>query len=147
MPWLFKKWLAKWVKKFSLRFSGKFPIYCIFSNKCPGRLFKNLIFKGTFIWVEHLFTNKHLAFFFDTRQAIEKTTNLRNYKSLQNCKSTNLLFDQIHFFIGILFIRGIMNGFTASFLSTKIDSFCLPASQCCPFFKQCIRNHPLYHHL
>ena len=107
MPWLLKKWLAKWVKKFFHRFSWKFPYTVIFLNKCPGNLFKNLIFKGTFIWVEHLFTNKHLAFFFDTRQAIEKTTNLQNYKSIQNYKITNLLLDEIHFFIGILFIKGI----------------------------------------
>ena len=47
--------------------------------------------------------------------------------------------------------EGKINGFTASLSSTKIDSwefsFCLPATQCCPFFKQCIKSHPLYHHL
>ena len=85
MPWLLKKWLAKWVKTFFLRFSWKFPYTVIFLNKCPGNLFKNLIFKGTFIRVEHLFTNK------DNKTSDWKNykpTKLQIYTKLQNYESS-----------------------------------------------------------
>ena len=41
-----------------------------------------------------------IAFFFNTRQAIEKTTNL--YYNLSIC----FMLDDIHFLIDIIFIRG-----------------------------------------
>ena len=41
-----------------------------------------------------------IAFFFDTRQAIEKTTNLHYNLFI------GFILDHIHFFIEILFIRG-----------------------------------------
>ena len=71
-------------------------------------------------------------------EKIEKTPNL--HYNLCVC----FILDHIHFVIGTLFLRGRMNGFTASLLSIKIGScefsFCLPALQDCPFCKQWIKS-------
>ena len=59
-------------------------------------LFRGYLFKwGVYLQIRSIFD---IAFFFDTRQVIEKTTNLHY----------NLCFilSHIHFFIGILFISG-----------------------------------------
>ena len=115
-------------------------------NKHQEHLFKNLTFWGAFIQEGYLIERGvHLqirsivdvAFSFDIRQAIEKTTNL-HYNLL-----IYLTLDHIHFFIGFLIIRG-KNEWTYSIISsTKIDSwefsFCLPASLGRPFLKQWIK--------
>ena len=58
----------------------KIFIYRIYSNKCLGRLFKNLSFKGVFIQEKNLIERDvnlqigsivDIAFFFNIRQAIE----------------------------------------------------------------------------
>ena len=80
-----------------------------FFNKHQEHLFKNLTFWGAFIQEGYLIEQGvylqirsivDVAFSFDTRQAIEKTTNL--YYNLFIC----LILDHIHFFIGFLIIRG-----------------------------------------
>ena len=95
-------------KIFSQTFT-KISIYCIFLNKRSGRLFKSLTFQEVFIQEGHLIVRVvyleirsivDTAFFFDTRQAIDKTSNL--HYNLFTC----FILDHIHFFIGILFVRG-----------------------------------------
>ena len=87
----------------------KIFIYCIFLNKRLGCLFTSLTFWEAFIQEGHLIERAvylkirsiiDIAFLFDTRQTIEKTTNL--HYNLFIC----FILDQIHFFIAILFIRG-----------------------------------------
>ena len=52
---------------------------------------------GVYLQIRTIFD---IDFFFNTRKAIEKSTNL--HYNLFIC----FILDQIHFFIGILFIRG-----------------------------------------
>ena len=119
----------------------EFSIYCIFFNKLLGRLFKNLTFQGRVyakvrlikrgVYLQiHSIVN--IAFFFDKRQAMEKTTNL--HYNLFIC----FILNHIHSSLASSSLEEEINGFRTSLLSTKIDSlefsFCPPASQGCSFF-------------
>ena len=118
-------------------------VYRILSNKCLGRLFKNLgerLFKqGIYSQIQ---STVDIALFFNIRQVIEKTTNLHY--------NLCFIFDHIHSLLVSSSSEGKINGFTASLSSTKIDSreisFCLPASQGCPFLNS-RESHPPYYHL
>ena len=100
----YESWLWLWQnesKKIFLRFSWKFLYMVSFRINARGVYLKIYLFRrrlfelGVYLQIR---TIVDMSFFFDTRQAIEGATNL--YYNL--C----FILDHIHFFIGILFIRG-----------------------------------------
>ena len=70
-----------------------------------------------------------IAFFFDTRQAIEKTTNLH-----YNLFICFIILDHIHFFIDILFIRmDLRHHFCQLKLIAESSAFAFQPCKAVPF--------------
>ena len=95
-------------QKFFSQIFMKISIYHIFSNKCKERLFKNPSFQGG-VYSSVAFIYKFevllIQLFSLTQDKQLKKLQIFKITNLQNYKTTNLLLNHIHFFIGILFIR------------------------------------------
>ena len=100
---LVKKWLPKRVKMIFLGFFWKFPYMVFFQLNNRGIYLKTWLFRGRLIKrgiYLQIWSIVGIGFFFETKPATEKPTNL--HCNLFIC----FILDHIHFFTSILFMRG-----------------------------------------